>query len=228
MIKLKINTKGLTKDLNNMMEYSIGFLQGAEAGKKLFFQNLGASTVEVLKQFIDSMARTSPETLHHIYEWNQTGSPEARLFDINYVVTGAGLSLNSTFRQSTTIKSGSSTPFYDKARIMEDGISVQIRPKKATVLAFEVNGEPVFTANEVNVNNPGGPEVQGSYERAFDLFINQYFSQAFLNSSGIIGKLKDLSVYKRNLKNGARSGGRQYGHNLGYKWIVNAGVINNG
>jgi hypothetical protein len=226
MIKLKINTKALTKDLNNIMEYSIGFLQGAESGKKAFYQNLGASTVEILKQFIDSMARIDPDTLHHVYEWNQTGSPEARLFDIDYVVTGAGLSLNSTFRQSTTLKSGSSTPFYDKARIMEDGIPVQIRPKNSRVLAFDVNGEPVFTTNEVNVSKPGGPDVQGSYERAFDLFINQYFSQAFLNSSGIIGKLKDLSVYKRNLKNGAKSG-RQFGQNLGYRWIVNAGVINN-
>ena len=226
MIKLKINTKALTKDLNNIMEYSLGFLQGAEAGKKVFLQNLGASTVEVMKQFIDSMARTSPETLQHVYEWNQTGSPGARLFDINYVVTGAGLSLSSTFRQSTSIANGSSTPFYDKARIMEDGIPVQISPKKSRVLAFDVNGEPVFTTNEVTVKNPGGAEAQGAYEKAFDLFINQYFSQAFLNSSGIIGKLKDLSVYKRNLKSGARSG-RQFGQNLGYKWIVNAGVINN-
>jgi hypothetical protein len=226
MIKIKINTKGLTKDLNNIMEYSIGFLEGARDGKKQFLNNVGQSTVEVMKQFIDSMARSDPEILHHVYEWNQTGSPEARLFDIDYVVSGAGLSLNSTFRQSTTIKNGSSTPFYDKARIMEDGIPVQIRPKNSTVLAFDVNGEAVFTTNEVTVSRPGGPEVQGSYERAFDLFINQYFSQAFLNSSGIIGKLKDLSIYKRNLKSGAKSG-RQFGQNLGYRWIVNAGVINN-
>jgi hypothetical protein len=226
MIKLKIDTKALTKDLNNIMEYSLGFLEGVESGKKAFLQNLGASTVEVLKQFIDSMARTDPDTLHHVYEWHQTGSPEARLFDIDYLVTGAGLSLNSTFRQSTSIKNGSNTPFFNKARIMEDGIPVQIRPKAAQALAFDVNGETVFTSKEVNVSNPGGTEVQGSYERAFDIFINQYFSQAFLNSSGIIGKLKDLSVYKRNLKSGAR-GGRQYGKSLGYKWIVNAGVINN-
>lgn len=226
MIKVKINTKGLTKDLNNIMDYSIGFLEGAKSGKKAFLNNLGMSTVEVMKQFIDSMARSSPEILHHVYEWHQAGSPEARLFDINYTVTGAGLSLSSTFRQSTTIKNGSSTPFYDKARIMEDGIPVQIRPKNAQVLSFDVNGEQVFTPNTINVSKPGGAEVSGSYERVFDMFVNQYFSQAFLNSSGIIGKLKDISIYKRNLRAGARQG-KQFGYQLGYKWIMNAGVINN-
>lgn len=227
MIKLNIDTKGLTKDLNNIMEYSLGFLEGVESGKKAFLQNLGASTVEVLKQFIDSMARTDPDTLHHVYEWHQTGSPEARLFDIDYIVTGAGLSLNSTFRQSNSVKNGSNTPFFDKARIMEDGIPVQIRPKNVSVLAFDVNGESVFTSKEITVNNPGGLEVQGSYEKAFDIFIDRYFSQAFLNSSGIIGKLSDISVYRENLKRGARSG-KQYGKSLGYRWIANAGVVSNG
>lgn len=227
MISLKINTKGLTRDLNNMLEYSLGFLEGARAGKRMFLNNLGASTVEMMKQFIDSMARTSPETLHHVYEWHQTGSPEARLFDIEYTVSNIGLSLNSTFRQSTTIKNGSSVPFYDKARIMEDGIPVSIRPTNSPVLAFESNGEQVFTRNEVQVASPGGTEVAGSYERAFDIFVQQYFTQAFLNSSGIIGKLKDLSIYKRNLRTGSKQG-RQFGNSLGFRWIMNAGVINNG
>ena len=32
--------------------------------------------------FIDSQARTKPKSLHHVYEWNKTGSPDARLFTL--------------------------------------------------------------------------------------------------------------------------------------------------
>jgi hypothetical protein len=225
MISVKFNNKGIIKDLNNIVNYSLGFLEGAEAGKTAFLNNLGVGTIEALKQFVDSIARTSPETMHHVYEWGQTGSPNARLFDIEYTVSNLGLSLKSTFRQSTSIKSGSNTPFYNKARIMESGIPVQIKPKNSTVLVFEQNGETVFTPNPVRVVNPGGSDVPGSYERAFDMFINQYFSQAFLNSSGIMGKLKDLSIYKKNLSVGARAG-KSHGLNIGYRWIMNAGIVN--
>lgn len=225
MISLKVNTKGLTKDINNILKYSLGFLEGAESGKTAFLRNLGVSTVEAMKEFIDSVARTSPETMHHVYEWGQTGSPQARLFDIDYTISNLGLSLNSTFRQSTSIKSGSTTPFYNKASIMENGIPVTIRPKASRVLVFEQNGETVFTPNPVQVSNPGGPDVAGSYEKAFDMFINQYFSQAFLNSSGIIGKLQDISIYKKNIAAGAKMG-RSHGMAIGYRWIMNAGIVN--
>jgi hypothetical protein len=225
MISLKINTKEIIKELNNVAKYSLGFLEGANAGKTAFLNNVGEGTVEALKQFVDSIARTSPDTMHHVYEWGQTGSPNARLFDIEYTVSNAGLSLNSTFRQSTSIRSGSNTPFYNKARIMESGIPVQIKPKAANVLAFEQDGEMVFTPNPVRVLNPGGSEVPGSYERAFDMFINQYFSQAFLNSSGIMSKLKDLSIYKKNLPAGSRLG-KSHGVSVGYRWIMNAGIVN--
>lgn len=224
MISIKVNTKGLTKDINNILEYSLGFLEGAKAGKTQFLNNLGASTVEAMKDFVDSIARTSPETMHHVYEWGQTGSPQARLFDIDYTISNLGLSLNSTFRQSTSVKSGSNTPFYDKARIMESGIPVTIKPKASNVLVFQQNGDTVFSSSPVQVSNPGGRNVVGAYERAFDMFINQYFSQAFLNSSGIIGKLKDISIYKKNIAAGAKLG-RSHGLSIGYRWIMNAGTI---
>jgi len=74
--------------------------------------------------------------LHHVYEWYQTGSPAARLFDINYISNQIGLSFNSTFRQSVSIKSGSKVPFYNKAQIIENGIPVTIRPVSSEVLSF--------------------------------------------------------------------------------------------
>ena len=130
----------------------------------------------MLKQYVDASARVNPSLLHHVYEWDKAGSPDSRLFDVNYTITGNGLSFNSNFRQSRTIKVGSRTPFYDKARIMEDGIAVTIRPRKAKVLAFEDSGEQVFTKGPVTVNNPGG-NTKGQFENVFNSFFNVYFTQ---------------------------------------------------
>lgn len=220
---ITFNTKSFQKDMNNIVKYSLGFLEGVQAGKKTFLDNIGANTIESIKTYIDTMARLDPAMLHHIYEWNRTGSPDARLFDITYTVSNIGLSMKTSFRQSTSVKDGSNVPFYDKARIMENGIPVTIRPKNAKVLAFEDNGEQVFTRGPINISNPGGDTVQGGLEKAFDSFFN-YFSQSFLRSSGILKYLENPVAYKKDLPLGRRYG-KSTGIKTGYRWIANAGVI---
>ena len=224
MIIARFDNVQFQQDMDNIVKYSLGFLEGARAGKTAFLAPLGAATIEMMKDFIDANARLSPEALHHIYEWNQTGSPDARLYDINYTVSNLGLSFKSTFSQSTSIKSGSNVPFYDKARIMEQGIEVTIKPVASKVLAFEENGETVFTRGPVTIENPGGTEVQGSFESVFDNFFRSYFSQAFLNSSGILDKIQNPVAFKRNMAKGKR-GGRSAGYQTGYRWIANAGAL---
>jgi hypothetical protein len=211
------------KEMSNIVDYSMGFLEGIQRGKTIFLKTVGLETVELMKEFIDSNARVNPDMLHHVYEWNQTGSPSARLYDISYTTSNLGLSFRSSFRQSTSIKNGSRTPFYDKARVMEEGIPVVIRPRVAQALAFEDNGETVFTKNEVRVDNPGGTEVQGGFEKVFDMFFNRYFSQAFLRVSGIARYLENPVVYRKDMAAGKRLG-RSKGLSTGYRWIANAGV----
>lgn len=223
-MRIQFKTAQFEKEMRNIVEYSSGFLSGVQKGKTKFLDSVGQLTVDALKEFIDSMARVNPEAMHHVYEWNQTGSPSARLFDINYTVSGIGLSLKSTFRQSTSVKAGSNIPFYNKASIMENGIPVRIVPTKKVLAFTDENGEEVFTRNPVTVRNPGGEAVRGSYEAAFDTFINQYFSQAFLRSSGILDYIKDVSLYKKNLRAG-KSMGRTKGVDTGYRWITNIGVV---
>jgi hypothetical protein len=211
------------KEMNNIVDYSIGFLEGVQKGKTVFLKTMGMQTVELMKQFIDSNARVNPDMLHHIYEWNQVGSPGARLYDISYTTSNLGLSFRSSFSQSTSVKNGSRTPFYDKARIMEEGIPVTIRPKAAQVLAFEDNGETVFTQGPVKVDNPGGTEVQGGFEKVFDMFFNRYFSQAFLRASGVAQYLENPILYKKDMQAGKKMG-KAKGVSTGYRWIANAGV----
>jgi len=218
---ITLDSRQFKKDMKNIMEYSFGFLEGVESGKKIFLNNMGKAVVERLKEFIDSYARTDPQMLHHIYEWYQVGSSNARLFDIDFTVSGVGLTFYTSFTQSQSIKEGSNTPFYNKATIMEKGKPLTIRPKKSPVLVFEDGGETVFTRNPVKVYNPGGDEVQGAFEEVFDIFMTQYFKQSFIKTSGLYDYIKYPKVFKTNMKSGKR-GGRPVGKSTGFKWIANA------
>jgi hypothetical protein len=220
MINVKFDNQLFNKEMKNITNYAIGFVDGARvAARTELVHQIGIKTKEILGLYIDASARISPDVLHHVYEWYQTGSPEARLFNLDYRVVSSSLSLDATFTQSTSIKNGSKTPFYNKASIMERGISLRITPRNSEVLVFEDGGKEVFTKNPVEVDNPGGSQVAGVFEKIFLEFFNRYFSQSFMKISGLDQKIKNSSSFVSNIKK-AKSGGRSFGYNIGYRWIV--------
>jgi hypothetical protein len=115
------------------------------------------------------------------------------------------------------------TPFYDKARIMENGIPVTIRPTKSQVLKFNGPNGEVFTRRPIKIENPGGDEAYKGFESAFDEFMLRYFKQSFLRASGLYDYIKKPSLYKKNLKAGSKMG-RSKGIDTGFKWITNATI----
>jgi hypothetical protein len=209
--------------MKNIIDYSVGFLEGVQVGKVKFLNNVGILTKKLLEEYIDSNARVNPKALHHVYEWYKVGSPDARLYDINYTISNLGLSFVSTMKQSTSIKDGSSVPFYNKAKIMEEGTPVTIKPTKADVLVFEDGGEIVFTKGKVVIQSPGGTATTGSFERVVNTFFNKYFTQAFLSSSGMLQYFNNPTVYSKNLSAGKKIG-KSKGLQVGYRWIANAGI----
>ena len=223
-MKLRIDDRQFIKDMNGVLSYSEGFLDGVHAGKKEFLNILGRQIRESLLNFIDANARISPEKLHHVYEWYRTGSPDARLYDITYIVRNNGISFNSSFSQSQVIRDGSKVPFYDKARIIEKGIPVKIRPVQTSVLSFEVDGTQVFTRKDVSVPAPGGTAANGGFEKTFDNFFERYLSQSFMLSSGIMKYLENPIAYKEKIRSG-KTGGKSVGFQTGYRWIIGAGVM---
>jgi len=219
MIKVKFKTTDFMKEMDSMVQYANGFMDGAQAGKKQLLETIGAKTKEILESFIDSNARTNQAVLHHVYEWQQSGNAASRLFDIEYTTSGGGLTLRSTFRQSVSVKNGSTTPFYDKARIIEEGIPVRIKAKVSSVLSFSDGGEQVFTKLPIDVSNPGGSEANGGFQRIVDSFFNSYWKQSFLKTSGIANILRNPIQFKQNLPR-AKAGGRSVGYDVGYRWIA--------
>ena len=219
----RTNTKQFEKQMSNIVDYAIGFLDGIEKGKSLFLKNLGQGVIETLAAYIDVSARGNPNALHHVYEWYKTGSPSARLFDLEYKVSKSGLRINSSFRQSRTLQEDANVPFYNKARIMEEGVSVTISPKKSSVLVFNEGGKTIFTKGSVTVRNPGGEYVQGSFENIMDEFMLKYFKQSFIKSSGLYDYISRPTVFKKNIKAGSKAG-KNKGIDTGYKWIINAKI----
>jgi hypothetical protein len=221
MIRIDVDPTGdFKKQMNNLIKYTEGFLEGAQRGKNAFLKQMGESVKEVLENFIDSNARVNSEALHHVYEWYQAGNPDSRLFEISYTVSNLGLSFKSNFTQSKSIANGSNEPFFDKAKVMESGASITIRPQKAEFLRFEKNGDVVFTPNPVAVPFPGGASTTGGFEKTFDNFFQNYFKQSFLQSSGMRRAFSDVSIYKKNLRSGLVAG-RSAGLSAGYRWITN-------
>lgn len=221
-MRITFNDKAFMKDLNNIIGYSYGFLDGIQTGKRKLYERLGPEVVELASQYVDVNARVTPELLHHIYEWGKVGSPKARLFDIDYKISNVGITFTTELKQSTSIKDGSNVPFYDKATIMEKGVSVTIVPKKANALRFEIDGEEFYSKDGVIVDNPGG-QTEGQFEKVIDEFFGIYFKQSFLKSSGLQDHFKRPQVFKKNIKAGKR-GGRSLGRKIGYGWVANAGL----
>lgn len=220
---VKTNTKMFEKQMQNIVDYSIGFLEGAKNGKTQFLENLGEGIVFALGQYIDVMAKSNPKALHHIYEWNNVGSPSARLFDLSYRVNGLGLTLGSRFKQSRTVSEDMTVPFYNKARIMEDGTSVRIVPTGNKPLKFNTGSGEIFTKNAVTVDNPGGDLVVGAFSSTVDEFISKYLSQSFLRSSGLYDYIEKPVLYKNNIRSGSRFG-RSKGIETGFSWITHATI----
>ncbi len=223
MISTTVDTKNFGREMNNILNYALGFMDGVKDSKSKILNVVGQDLVEAMKQYVDASARVNPSILHHVYEWYQTGSPNSRLFDIDYRVTGNGLSFNYTFSQSASVKSGSRTPFYDKARIMEEGIPVTIRPVNSQVLVFTDNGEEVFTRKPVTVANPGG-QTQNGLEDTLNSFMSNYFTQVYMQSSGLAQYLSNPKDFNKNFRMSKR-GGRSLGYSTGINWVSKLGGI---
>jgi hypothetical protein len=217
------NSRSINTQLNNIVNYSFGFLDGVERGKKIFFNKLGLGVIQVLGQYVDVQARANPKALHHVYEWNRVGSPSARLFNLTHTVSNLGLSVRSTFSQSRSVSENMNTPFYNKAKIMEEGIPITISPKRSGVLRFNGPSGEVFTTRPIKVDSPGGDEVYKSFESTVDEFMIRYFKQSFLRSSGLYDYIKKPTLYKKNFKSGSKMG-RGKGVETGFKWITNATI----
>lgn len=222
LLRVKINDRDLNRKLNNVIKYANGFVDGIDIQKIILMNRVGEYVVDALGKYIDAQARINPEALHHVYEWNAAGSEGARLFKLNAAATKTIITITGSFLPSSSVSNTGTEPFVDKANIMENAIGITIAPRDADFLAFEADGEMVFTMNEVYVANPGGDAVAGSFGKTVETFFSNYFTRMLL--SPFLRELSTAEEFVQYFAQGAKSG-YPVGVKAGQRYINSAGVI---
>jgi len=222
MLNIKINAMELNRTLKNVIEYSDGFLKGIDMKKIDFNNEVADFTSAALNKYIDAQARMNPLKLHHVYEWGKAGNQASRLFEFETKVSGKTISFTGKFLPSKSISSTSNEPFTDKANIMENSIQVVIEPKNSDVLAFENNGETIFTTNAIYIEHPGGDEIAGSFGETVNNFFENYFTNGLLKP--LIDKLSKANEFTTSFSSGAK-GGRNIGIRAGKEYLTIKGTV---
>lgn len=211
----------LINKMNNVVQYTEGFLVETQKQRAKLNKELGEYVVNLLGKYIDSLAKASPESLHHVYEWGQVGQESGRLFEFDMTASATSVEIFGVFLESSSVAPTGTEPFVDKARIMESGISVTIAPKNAEALVFEDDGETVFVSTSVTVDHPGGEAVVGSFSAAIESFFNTYVTKQVLMP--LLNKMASATDYKKYFGAGAKSG-RRVGQTAGRRYMDVGGL----
>lgn len=223
MYQIKIDSKETMKVLNNVVNYSEGFIKETKAKESYVASKIASTSITAFYEYLDVLARTNPGMLHHVYEWGQVGDPKARLVELKKILSGKKVGIESKFLQSTSVPENGSDAFFNKAEIMEDGISVEINEIKAEALFFQVDGEEFFRTGPIVIENPGGEQVRGSFLKAFQEFYNNYLDQVYLRSIRFYDHFTKSREFESNFNSAMRSGNASsIGRKTALSWIINA------
>jgi hypothetical protein len=156
------------------------------------FQNVLFKQIdEDFGQYIDAKARTSPKSLHHVYEWGKAGNRSARLFKLNKISQqGLMFQINYELLDSRSFvpseTSKRSHVFIKKASVMEEGKSVVIKPRFSERLSFNIDGNTIFMpkGESVTVKKPGGVATKNSFLAAYKYFFTGQLVNMSIKRSG--------------------------------------------
>lgn len=225
MVSVKINGKEATKLLNNLVEYTDGFIKETQAQESTIVNKLSKASVAAFYEYLDQLARVNPGMLHHVYEWSRVGDPQSRLYELKRTLTKKTATISADFLQSQIPSDTSDQVFYDKARIMEEGITVIVNEVNAEALFFEIDGVEYFRTGPIVIENPGGPDVRGSFVEQFEEFYNTYFDKIYLNAIRFYQYFMDAKPYEQNFGVAMRSNNaNSVGRKTALSWIMNMPV----
>lgn len=149
-------------------------------------------------QYLDMRARQNPSAYHHVYEFEQTGNPSSRLFKANVTNTADGSAfINYSFTLAKN-PNEEGYAFPEKASVMESGQTITITPKRGKYLKYKLSDGRFVTSEKSIVENPGGPEVSGSFEQTFRNFMAGQ-ANVVLEKFRFFNKIEDAMIIKRRL-----------------------------
>lgn len=156
-----------------------------------FQKMIYAQIEEDFGKYVDAKARSNPSSLHHVYEWNKTGTLDARLFKLNMKgADGISFKISTELLPSKSLvptkKGKHRHVFVNKASLIESGKPVVIKPRYSERLVFEINGETVFMpkGQSVTVNRPGGKKATNQFNLAASHFFSGNLVKLSIQKSG--------------------------------------------
>jgi len=178
-----IDTRELSRSLNNVVQYGQGFVEGINAERITFNTKLATAMVAMLYGYIDSKSVLKPESLQHMYEPGMVGREAGRLFEFNTQVTAEAIMIHARFLESSVEPLSGGDVFRNRAEVMESGASIVIEPKDGGILAFMDNGELVVTSSSITVEHPGGLSAEKGFADTVFEFFNSYLTKEVLASA---------------------------------------------
>lgn len=225
MVAVKINAKQAMQVLNNLVDYTDGFIKETQAQESTVVNKLSKSSVNGFYEYLDQLARVNPGMLHHVYEWGMVGDPSSRLYELKRTLTKKTATISADFLLSQTPSPTSDQVFYDKATVMEEGITVIVNEVNAEALFFEIDGVEYFRTGPIVIENPGGPDVRGSFVEQFEEFYNTYFDKIYLNAIRFYQYFMDAKPYEQNFNVAMKSNNANgIGRKTALSWIMNMPV----
>lgn len=221
-INVKFNPKQFVNTVNNIVNYSDGFISELKKSESKVSKKIAATSIEAFYDYLDGLARSHPGMLHHVYEWGQVGDPFARLFELTSNMNGKSVIVNAELLYSNE-PTESGDIFYDKASVMEEGTEVIIKEKDAQVLFFTDNGEEFFRQGPIVIANPGGAATRGSFVKAFNEFYNNYFETVYLSAIKFYDHFRNPKEYQRSIRVAAKSkNAYNLGKSVALSWVEKA------
>jgi hypothetical protein len=161
--------------------------------------NRGAAFIlkNYFSEYLDARARQNPSAYHHVYEFDQVGNKESRLFKAKVTSTPNGAIITFNFTEAKNVNR-QGHPFPLKAEVMEKGDPLIIKAKRGKYLKFTLEDGTFITTTESFVRDPGGREVQGSFETTFNNFMSNQGIQT-LQKFGFFKMIEQGIIQKRRL-----------------------------
>lgn len=223
MITTRIRANDVIKMLENSIKYTDAFAKELKRNSDILNEKVGEESIDAFYEYLDSLARSHPGMLHHVYEWGQVGNPSGRLFELGLSVNKTSAVIDAEFLESRIPSQTSDVPFYDKAEIMENGESVTVSEVDADVLFFEIDGEEFFRKGPIFIANPGGEATRGSFVRAFNEFYENYFTEFHLKSIGFYKYFSNPKEYEKYFNSAVKgNGAAATGRKAALSWIMKA------
>ncbi len=146
--------------MGKLANYVEGFVTGVKEANAYTPYEIALYQITEFGKFVDTMASMNPHRLHHVYEWNQVGDSESRLFQLTARPILTKVVVTYEFLPSVTPNNNGQV-FWDKAQVMESGNMVTNNPSTAVLLRDGNWRVGPFTFN------PGGDSTTNAFRETF-------------------------------------------------------------